>query len=111
MNDGTKAVEPEKRIYRPGITNEYLEPEIFPDTNAGMDILCEDLGNSLWQKRDELPARNPDTITKFDPHIHQKEFDDSIQWDDCPEHLKPRITDIITKYWDVFCKEGLKLPI
>ena len=111
MNDGTKPIVPAKRTYRPGIANVYEEPEVFPDTYDQMDVMYGNLGNSIWQRRKELPERNPDEILKFDPKKHQKEFDDSIQWADCPEHLKPRITAILEEYWDVFSKEELKHPI
>lgn len=35
-------------------------------------------------------------------------MDKSIQWADCPEELKPQISNLIRRYWDVFAPEGLR---
>ena len=106
--DGSKPVVVEPTPYRPKLDSTYVEPEV--DTgDDGLEFLYETHGKALIHAKGKLPPRQD--IIIFDESKHQKEFEELIQWGDCPQELRPRIEGIIKEYWDVFAKEGLKQPI
>lgn len=107
--DGSKPIITEKRPYQPPQKSLYVEPEDDPAELEPLDILLEQQGKVLCRQHNNLPPRTD--IIEFQPIRDQQEFDDSIQWADCPTHMKPRIEKLIKKYWDVFTKEGLKNSI
>ena len=107
--DGSKPVEAEKRPYRAKVKNVYEEPDFLPDEMDLLDPLFGEYGNVLYREKRELPPR--DDVIKFDPTLHQNEFDETIQWEDCPQEFRPVITQIIQDHWDAFTQEGMKKPI
>jgi hypothetical protein len=86
-----------------------MEPEHIPDEDEGLEILYKPLGNVLHGTTKELPPRTD--IVSFDAAQHEKEFQDAIQWGDCPTPYRQAIENLIKRYWDVFAVEGLKKPI
>ena len=75
-----------------------------------LDLLFADYGDTLYKEK-TLPPRPADDIIQWDPERDQEEFDESIQWEGCPEEYRPKITELIKKYWDVFAKAGVRKPI
>lgn len=106
---GTKPVQPDRRIWRPKVASKYEEPDCFPDATANLEILYKNYGKPLWVPKERLPPR--DDIVSFNQNLHQEEFNKNIQWQDCPEELRPTIQKIIEEYWDVFMEEGVRKPI
>ena len=99
------------KIYRAPLPSLYIEPDLAPDVLDGMELLYKDYGKSLRKKKTPLPPRDPADILKFDPKLHQKEFDENIKWGDCPMEHRPRITKLIQEYWDIFSRDGLRKHI
>ena len=106
--DGTGPVEVDKRPYRPKMPNDYIEPEFVPDEDT-LDVILQSHGTVLLKAKEPLPPR--DDVIKFDPATHEAEFQDNIQWDTCPVHLRPQIESILKEFWDVFVQEGLRRNI
>jgi hypothetical protein len=107
--DGTKPVVVEKRVWRPQVKSQYVEPETDIDPSESLDFLYKNAGKTVLKKRCELPPR--DDIIKFSPEKHKQQFDDLIQWRDCPLEHRPVIEAIIRNAWDVFDPEGTLRPI
>lgn len=107
-NDGSKPVLTEKRPYRPKLASQYQESAYLPDEDDTLELLYRHGGTAISKMKTKLPARTPESIIVFDPDKHQKELEKSIQWDDCPDELRPQIQRLIVAYWDVFASEGLK---
>ena len=108
MQDGSKPVVTEKRPYRPKPTSEYEEPSYLPDDDDTLEVLYRNGGIAVSKKKTEVSEREASTIIKYDEEKHAATLKKSLQWDDCPEHLKPAILALVKKYWDVFAQEGLK---
>ena len=106
--DGSKPIEVARTPYRPKLDSTYQEPEYFPENDDGIDMLFRTSGKALFKRSQALPPRTD--IIWYDSQ-HKKELDESIQWADCPEHMRPKIRSIIKAYWDVFASEGMKRPI
>ena len=69
--DGSKPVQVPKRIWRPKMRSEYVEPEDPLDTSGDLDWLFEEGGKSIVKDKKELPPRN-DIIT-YDKDKHEDE--------------------------------------
>lgn len=106
--DGSRPVITGKRPYRPKMASMYEEPEYLPDEDDTLEILYRSGGTAISKQRHELEPRDPASIIQFNPEKHQETLNKSIQWDDCPESLRPKISELIKQYWDVFAPEGLK---
>lgn len=65
-------------------------------------------GVAISKHKAEIGERDPSTIIKYEEGKHGETLKKSLQWEDCPEELRPRITDIVKRYWDVFAPEGLR---
>ena len=107
-DDGSKPVTTEKRPYRPKLASQYEEPAYLPDDDDTLDVLYRNGGVAISKTRQDIGERAPETIIKYDEDKHGEILQKSMQWEDCPEHLRPAITKIIKQYWDVFAPEGLK---
>ena len=59
----------------------------------------------------DVGEREEESIIKYDEARDKDTLEKSIQWDDCPEHRRPPILQLIKQYWDVFAPEGLKKHI
>ena len=75
--DGSKPVKVPKRVWRPKVRSEYIEPEDLPDTSEGLDWLFEDCGRSIIKNKQELPPR--DDLIRYDEKIHQEELESNLQ--------------------------------
>ena len=107
--DGSKSVEVPKRIWRPKVRSEYIEPEEILDTSDDVDWLFENCGHSITKQKTELEPR--DDIIEYDSILHEEELKMNLQWRDCPEWIKPIVLEMIKDNWDVFAKEGMKKSI
>ena len=108
MGDGSKPVVTEKRPYRPKPTSQYEEPSYLPDDDDTLEVLYRNGGIAISKTKQEVGERDPDSIIKYDEEKHAETLRKSIQWDECPDALRPQILQLIKKYWDVFAQEGLK---
>ena len=104
-----RPVEVERRIWRPQVTSQYKEPDCIPDPLSDLEILFENYGKPLWVSKSTLPPR--EDIIKFNPELHQAEFDRNIQWRSCPVERQEAIQRILIEYWDVFAEEGVRKNI
>jgi Reverse transcriptase (RNA-dependent DNA polymerase)/RNase H-like domain found in reverse transcriptase len=107
-NDGSKPVTTEKRPYRPKLASQYEEPAYLPDDDDTLELLYRNGGVAISKHKAEIGEREPCTIIKYKEEKHGETLKKSLQWEDCPEKLRPRITDIVKQYWDVFAPEGLR---
>ena len=108
MDDGTKPVEVDKRPYRPKLDSKYVEPEYFPEEDDGIDVLFKTCGRAALFEAKPLPPR--DDLILYGPE-HEKEYNESIQWADCPADAKTQIDGLIKEFWDVFASDGMKKSI
>jgi hypothetical protein len=97
-------VQTERKIYRPKLPSLYVEPDLGPDLLDGHELIYKEYGHSIRQAVDKLPART-DSI-KWDPAVHQFEFDRNIRWGSCPVEHREQITEIIQRHWDCFAEDG-----
>ena len=111
MSDGSKPVVTEKRPYRPKPLSQYEEPAYLPDDDDTLDVLYRSGGTAISMLKEDLDERDPNSIIKYNEQTHGETLNKSLQWDDCPEYLRPRITQLVKRYWDVFAPEGLKQHI
>ena len=95
-----------RKVYRPPLQSEYIEPDVGPDLLDGMELLYKNFGKSLRKTVVPLPVR--DDVIIFDPNLHDQQLETNLKWNQCPDSVKPEITTIIKDYWDVFCEEGLR---
>ena len=100
---------PSKKVWRPKLPSRYIEPDECPDLFDGQEILFKEHG--LCIRKSILPLPPREDIIQWNPSVHQAEFDRNIRWGNCPEEIKPQVTSVITKFWDVFCEDGLKKNI
>ena len=107
--DGSKSVVVPKRIWRPKVRSQYVEPEEILDTSEGIDWLFEDCGHSMVQDKKELPDRND--VIEYDEDVHKEELEKNLQWRDCPQWVRPILREVLEDAWDVFIKEGMKRSI
>ena len=107
LPDGTKPVQVPKRVWRPQVKNIYEEPEFdLPDASS-LDWAYRTLGKTMLQNKIKVPDTRSNLI-EFKPEIYDAEFDQNIQWRDCPNTIQPAVEAIIKEYWDCFAKEGMK---
>ena len=106
--DGSGPVIVEPTPYRPKLKSVYIEPNVEPEDD-GLEFFYQEHGKALFKPKMQLPPR--EDVMKYSEEKDKAEFDKSIQWGDCPEDLRPRLEEIIKKYWDVFAVAGLKDPI
>jgi hypothetical protein len=111
MPDGTKPVQVPKRVWRPQVKNIYEEPEFELPEASSLDWAYKPLGKTMLQNKIPVPADTRENTIEFHPETYDGEFDQNIQWWDCPNEIKPAIEAIIKEYWDCFAKEGMKRPI
>ena len=102
-------IEVGRKLWQPGVQNEYIEPNPAPNILEDMELLHKKYGKSLRKKRVPLPPRND--IILFDPENDQAELEKNIRWKDCPDEHKGRLLQIIKDHWDVFAEAGLRKPI
>ena len=102
-------VHTEKKIHRPKLPSEYVEPDLGPDLLDGQELIFKEYGKSLRKDVAPLPPR--DDVILFDTASHQAELDKNIRWGHCPQELQAPVLEIIKEYWDVFCEEGLRRNI
>ena len=107
--DGSTAVKVAKRPWRPKVKFTYEEPEEELDTSDDIDWMHEECGHALTTKTTKLPPRND--LILYNDQQDNKELQESVQWRDCPQWIKPIMEDIIKMFWDSFAKEGMKRPI
>jgi hypothetical protein len=74
-----------------------------------MELIFKEHGRSIRQAADPLPPRT-DAI-KFNPSVHQAEFDRNIRWGSCPVEHRDKITDLVRRHWDCFAEDGLRKHI
>ena len=98
-----------KRIWRAQVKNTYEEEEATLMDEHGTDWMFEELGKCAIKETAELPKR--DDIIQWDETKHKSEFENSIQWRDCPNEWRPILEYVIKDYWDAFAKEGMKRHI
>ena len=103
------SVHTDRKIYRPKLPSRYIEPDLGPDLLDGMELIFKEFGKSLRKQVKQLSPR--DDIVMFDPEVHQAEFDRNIRWRQCPQEHRSTITQIIKKWWDCFCEEGIRKHI
>ena len=108
-NIASNTIETDRKIWRPSLQSEYIEPDPAPDILDGMEIIFKDFGKSLRKKPEKPPPR--DDIIYFDEAKDAKELQTNLRWRDCPVEHQPAITNLIKQYWDVFAEEGLRRPI
>ena len=101
---GLQSVKMPKRVYRPKVLNQHIEPEYAPEAFDHVDVLFPDHGHAIHKQKDTLPPR--DDIILWNPDKHEKEFNANIQWRDCPEEYRPSLTALIKEFWDVFDEGG-----
>ena len=94
-------IKPERKIYRPKLPSEYVEPDLGPDLLDGMEMIFQEFGKSLRKQVGVLPPR--DDVIEFIAELHTAELEETIKWRKCPEEHRPAILEIIKDYWDVFC--------
>ena len=111
QDDGSKPVTTEKRPYRPKLASQYEEPAYLPDDDDTLEVLYRNGGIAISKQKADIGERDPSTIIHYDENKHGKTLQTSVQWEDCPEPLRPQLLAIIKKYWDVFAPEGLKQHI
>ena len=70
--DGSKPGQVPKRVWRPKMRSEYVEPEDTLDTSEDLDWLFEEGGRSIVKKKKELPPR--DDIIKYEGDKHGEEL-------------------------------------
>ena len=102
-------IHPSRKIYRPPLASEYVEPDPCPDLLDGMEIIFQRFGRSLRRHVQELAPRTD--VIEFDAALHQQELERNIKWRDCPDDIRPLVLAVIHEYWDVFCEEGLRKNI
>ena len=107
-DDGSKPVMTEKRPYRPKLASLYEEPAYLPDDDDTLEVLYRNGGVAISAHKNDIGERDPETIITYDEKKHGATLKKSIQWADCPEELRPTLSNLIKKYWDVFAPEGLK---
>lgn len=107
MNDGTKPIELERKPYRPKLESVYQEPAYYPDDD-GLDILFRQHGQALY--KDPCPVPPRDDIILYGPD-KEDEYNNSVQWNDCPLEARPVLEQIVKEFWDVFDSDGMKRPI
>ena len=108
MQDGSKPVVTEKRPYRPKPTSQYEEPAYLPDDDDTLEVLYRCGGTAVSKTNTDIGDRDPSSIIKYDEAKHGETLRKSVQWDNCPGHLREPILRLIKKHWDVFAQEGLK---
>jgi hypothetical protein len=108
MMDGSKPVLTEKRPYRPKPLSQYEEPAYLPDDDDTLEVLYRSGGVAVSKTKTEVEERDPASIIRYDETKHATELQKSIQWEDCPNELRPCMSELIKRYWDVFAQEGLK---
>eukprot|EP00957_Ditylum_brightwellii_P152652 11619605-Ditylum_brightwellii.AAC.1 len=97
-----------RKVYRPKPTSAYREPNLGEDLLDGVWVQG-DLGKSLKEDVRELQPR--DDVAEFDTANDAAELERGLQLSGCPEELHGDIKEMVVKYWDVFCGEGLRKPI
>ena len=71
--------------------------------------MFKEYGCAAKQKVDELPPR--DDVVEFELQTDSAELEGNLRLNGCPPELQPKIKEVITEYWDVFCERGLRRPI
>ena len=61
------------------------------------------------QSNDPLPSRN--YTTGFYVQTNTKELERNLKLQGCPSDLQDKVKDVVTEYWDVFFKDGLRWSI
>ena len=107
--DGDGTIKVPMKLYQPPLPSLYQEPELGLDLNDGMDWMFKEYGCAAKQSIDKLPPR--DDIVEFELCTDSAELEGNLRLSGCPPELQPKIKDVITEYWDVFCKHGLRRPI
>ena len=79
-----RAIDPPRKVYRPGLPNVYREPELKDDPNDGLDYFYKDYGKSLSAQKEPLPPRT-DKI-KFDVATHSQELERNLNLKAAPSH-------------------------
>ena len=105
-------IEVQAKIWRPKVVNEYTTPNL--DDNDIDDIFyygqyskCVYKPNLDWSD----DSARMDIITYYEA-IHAAELTKDLKFDDFVDTITcATITDIITKYWDCFIKEGANRTI
>ena len=92
----------------PKAANVYKEPEAL--LNDNLDWLFEILWKTLIQEKAKVPNIHTD-LNNWDDGKYTKEYENSIQWRDCPKQWQPIFEVVVKEYWDVFDKEGMMRPI
>ena len=108
MQDGSRPVITEKRPYRPKPISQYEEPAYLPDDDDTLEVLYRQGGIAVSKQTTEISEREPSTIIQYDERAYAKTLEKTLQWEDCPEKLRPPILELVKQYWDVFAQEGLK---
>jgi hypothetical protein len=107
--DGTKAVQCQKRTWRPQVKYDYQEIPTELDPSDDWDWLLEKHGKCMAKKKTKLPKR--EGVLPYDPAKHAKVIKEGIQWKDCPEDHRPIIERIIQDTWDPFNPETMQTAI
>ena len=70
QTDGSKPITMEKRVWRPKVSNVYLDPETEVDTMGDLDWLFKDKGKVIIKNKCNLPPRN-DIIEYAKRNMHR----------------------------------------
>ena len=82
LPDGTKPVRVPKRLWRPQVKSDYIEPRADLDDPANHDWLFKDLGQTVIKKKDPVPPRTD--IIQWNKAEYSTKFNNNIQWRECP---------------------------
>ena len=108
FEDGTAPVRPDRRIWRPRVKSQYIEPDMLSDELEHLDLLFKDYGRCLMQDKHHVEPREDASIIKFDSTRHEEELRRNLQWQKCPSEHQAAVKELIIKYWDVFAEEGIR---
>lgn len=111
FEDGSKPVHPDKRVWRPRVQSDYIEPDTWEDELHHLDLLFGDYGKSLAIDKHEVPPRADGSVIKFDEEKHGSELSRNLQWRNCPKEHQASVKNLILRYWDVFAEEGIRYHI
>ena len=95
--------------------NVFTDDRGYPDEQDDFEFLSSDIVGPIVRKR-KHPARDPTDIDpsfaiSFDAAIHGDELKSNLKCDHLSQATQLRLITLIKKYWCVFCKEKVKIPV
>ena len=81
--------------------------------DINVDIFDFDFyGKTAFFPKHILKKGHQDDFIPFNKDLHQKYLNNQLRvWPELDSQTCDRITNVIIKYWDLFCKEGAQRPI